>query len=187
MNKIFITSDWHFGHNKEFMFTPRGFSDIETHNKILIENHNSLVDSEDDVYVLGDLVLGDIEEGMRCVEKMNGRLHIVRGNHDTDRKWERYAELSNVVELCGWATMIKYKKYSFYLSHFPTITPNIEKESLKQTVINLFGHTHQQHNFYNDIPQIYHIGIDSHNNHPVLLDDVIDEIKIKFNGEKGEK
>ena len=70
--------------------------------------------------------------------------------------------------------------------HFPTMTHNIEKESLKQTVINLFGHTHQQTNFYNNIPQIYHVGIDSHNNYPVLLDDIIEEIKTKYNGDKGE-
>jgi calcineurin-like phosphoesterase family protein len=117
---------------------------------------------------------------MKCVAQMRGRLHIVRGNHDTDRKWEMYKELPNVVELCGWATMIKYKKYHFYLSHFPTMTPNIGKESLKETVINLFGHTHQQTRFYNGIAQMYHVGIDTHNNYPILLDNIIEDIKFVF-------
>ena len=40
--------------------------------------------------------------------------------------------------------------------------------------------------FYNNITQIYHVGIDSHNNYPVLLDDIIEEIKTKYNGDKGE-
>ena len=40
--------------------------------------------------------------------------------------------------------------------------------------------------FYNNIPQIYHVGIASHNNYPVLLDDIIEEIKTKYNGDKGE-
>lgn len=180
MSRIWITSDWHFGHNRDFLYTPRGFIDIETHNKTLIENHNSVVEDDDDIYVLGDLVLGDIETGMECVAQMRGRLHIVRGNHDTDRKWEMYKELPNVVELCGWATMIKYKKYHFYLSHFPTMTPNIGKESLKETVINLFGHTHQQTRFYNGIAQMYHVGIDTHNNYPILLDNIIEDIKFVF-------
>ena len=186
LNRIFLTSDWHFGHNKEFLYVPRGFATIEEHNEQLIKNHNSVVNEDDDVYVLGDLMLGDQELGIECIKQLKGRLHIIRGNHDTDMKWEKYKELPNVVELIGWATMLKYRKYHFYLSHFPTMTPNIEKESLKQTVINLYGHTHQQTNFYNNIPQIYHVGIDSHNNYPVLLDDIIEEIKTKYNGDKGE-
>lgn len=186
MNKIWLTSDWHFGHNKEFLYIPRGFASIAEHDRQLIENHNSIVDENDDVYVLGDLILGDQTHGIECIKQLKGRLHIIRGNHCTDTKWGKYKELPNVVELIGWATVIKYRKYHFYLSHFPTMTPNIEKESLHQTTINLYGHTHQQTNFYNDIPQIYHVGIDSHNNYPVLLDDIIEEIKEKFNGEKGE-
>lgn len=183
---IYLTSDWHFGHSKEFLFRPRGFNNIEEHNQAIIKNHNSIITDEDDVYVLGDLMLSDPEEGIRCIKQLKGKLHIIRGNHDTDRKWEMYKELDNVVELCGWATVIKYKKYNFYLSHFPTMTPNIDKESLRQTLINLYGHTHQQTNFYNNIPQVYHVGMDSHNCYPVLLDDIIEEIKENFNGDKGE-
>lgn len=186
MSKIWMTSDWHFSHDKEFLYKPRGFNSIEDMNKKIIENHNSLVSEEDDVYVLGDLMLGDSEVGLECIKQLKGKIHIIRGNHCTDRKWEMYKTLPNVVELCGWSTMLKYRKYHFYLSHFPTMTPNIEKESLKQTLINLYGHTHQQTNFYNNIPQVYHVGIDSHNNYPVLLDDIIEEIKEKFNGDKGE-
>ena len=186
MSKIYLTSDWHFGHNKEFLYKPRGFEDITSHNQKLIENHNSIVNDEDDVYVLGDLMLSDPDEGLRCIGQLKGRIHFVRGNHDTDTKMELYKTLPNIVEFCGWATVIKKGKYQFYLSHFPTMTPNVEKESLKQTLINLYGHTHQKDNFYNNIPQVYHVGIDSHNGYPVLLDDIIEEIKVKFNGEKGE-
>lgn len=183
---IYLTSDWHFGHNKDFLYEPRGFKTIKEHNQKLIENHNSIVNDDDDVYVLGDLMLSDPKEGLKCISQLKGKIHLIRGNHDTDRKMEMYQMLPNIVEICGWSTMLKYKKYSFYLSHWPTMTPNIEKESLKQTVINLFGHTHQQTDFYNDIPQMYHVGIDSHNGYPVLLDDIIEEIKIKFYREKGE-
>ena len=59
------------------------------------------------------------------------------------------------------------------MSHYPTFTANLEKESLKQCTINLYGHTHQQSNFYNDIPFMYHVGVDSHNNCPVSIDEAI--------------
>jgi calcineurin-like phosphoesterase family protein len=48
-------------------------------------------------------------------------------------------------------------------------------------MIKLFGHSHQQFNFYQDMPFMYDVGCDSHNNTPVLLDDIIDEIKAKVN------
>lgn len=63
------------------------------------------------------------------------------------------------------------------MSHYPTITANLEKESIYQCEINLYGHTHQQSSFYYDLPYMYHIGLDSHNCYPVLLDDIIIEIK----------
>ena len=36
-------------------------------------------------------------------------------------------------------------------------------------------------NFYNEQPFMYHVGVDSHNCYPVLLDDVITEIKNEIN------
>lgn len=185
MNKIWITSDWHFCHNKEFLYKPRGFSNIEDMNKKLVENHNALVSNEDDVYVLGDLMLGDQDSGINYIKQLNGKLHIIRGNHCTDNKWKKYQELPNVVELCGWATMLKYGKYHFFLSHFPMLTANYD-EGPKQVLLNLHGHTHQTTNFMPGLWSNYHVGMDSHNCYPVLLDNIIEEIKMEYQREKGE-
>ena len=89
-----------------------------------------------------------------------------------------YAE--NGFEVIGYADVIKYNKINFYLSHYPTFTSNLEKgNNIREHVVNLFGHTHQQTNFYNDIPFMYHVGVDSHNCTPVLIDDIIEDIKNK--------
>lgn len=180
MGKIFLTSDLHFGHDREFLWGPRGFRSIEEHDEAIIANWNNVVDSDDDVYILGDLMLGDNEHGCQCVERLNGRLHLVRGNHDSDMRWDCvYPTIRNIYEFCGCAYLIHYKKYHFYLSHFPTLTGNLEKESLRQCTLNLFGHTHQKDNFFQDLPYMYHVGLDSHHNTPVLLDDIIEEMKQK--------
>ena len=178
MGKIWISSDLHFGHDRGFLYEPRGFKTIEEHDEEIIKNWNELVAADDDVYLLGDLMLNDNEHGIECLKRLNGNLHFIRGNHDTDTRWVLYAELGKTL---GWAYVIKYRKYHFYLSHYPTMTGNLEAESLHQVAINLFGHTHQQHNFYQDIPFMYHVGMDSHNNKPVLLDDIIEDIKAKAN------
>lgn len=75
--------------------------------------------------------------------------------------------------------MIKYKKIMFFLSHCPSITRTPDDLPNKQGIINLYGHTHQTTNFYNNNPYMYHVGMDSHNLEPVELDKIIDEIKIK--------
>ena len=77
------------------------------------------------------------------IGRLNGRLHIIRGNHDTETRVRMYETCANVVDIVKWADMLNYKGYHFYLSHFPTLTGNLEKESLKQCTCNLFGHTHQ--------------------------------------------
>ena len=152
-------------------------------NEAIIERHNSKVNPEDEVYICGDLCLGGCVEGITArnqalIERLNGRIHIVLGNHDTPARIEMYRMCKNVVEVV-YATMIHYRGYHFYLSHFPTLTANLEKESLKQCTINLFGHSHQKDNFYNDIPFMYHVGVDSHDCYPILLDDAIEEMKNK--------
>jgi len=175
--KIWVTSDWHFGHDREFIWKARGFNSVDDMNETIVRNHNALVGPEDDVYVLGDLMLG-AAANIEYIKRMNGKLHIVRGNHDTDSRWLMYSALPNVVEMDN-AIYLKYNKHHFYLSHYISLTGNLEKESLKQMTLNLFGHTHQKTNFYMDMPYLYHIGVDSHDCKPVLLDDIIEEMYAK--------
>ena len=183
--KIFVTSDWHLEHNRDFCWQARGFNSIKEMNCGLIKRHNEIVTAEDDVYILGDLCMGtDLWTNKELIEQFNGKLHIVFGNHDTQNKISMYNMCENVVEICGYATMLKYKKYHFYLSHYPTLTGNLEKESLKQMTLGLFGHTHQKEHFFIDLPYMYNVGVDAHNCYPVLLDNILIEMKLKVDSLK---
>lgn len=177
-DKIYLTSDLHFGHDREFIWKVRGYDSVEHMNTRQVEKWNSIVDSDDDVYVLGDVVLGD-PKNIEYVRRLNGEIHIVLGNHDTLTREQMYRELPNVVEVAEIGIRLKYKKYHFVLTHYPMLTGNLEKESLKQMSLNLYGHTHQLTNFYNDMPFMYHVGVDSHNGYPVLIDDIIEEMNKK--------
>lgn len=169
---IWLTSDWHFNHNKEFIYKARGFNSIEEMNEAIIIRHNSIVRPDDDVYVLGDLMLGPAAAGIDCIKRLNGKLHIVRGNHDTDARILLYECLSNIVEIQN-AIYLKYKKHHFYMGHYPTLTGNLEKEALTQMTLNLYGHTHQKTDFFEDRFYMFHVGVDSNDCTPVLLDDII--------------
>lgn len=172
--RIWLTSDWHFNHDREFIWKVRGFASVGDMNEHIIAAHNTVVNPDDDVYVLGDLMLGDSEKGIECIKRMNGKLHIVWGNHDTDNRKAKYAELPNVVE-SNYAIVLKHKKHHFYMSHYPTITSNNDYDKpLMQRTLNLCGHTHT-FNPWEDIDKgyIYHCEMEAHNCKPVLLDDIL--------------
>lgn len=174
---IFVTSDLHFGHDREFIWKARGYSSIDDMNVNLVSKWNETVTDEDDVYVLGDLILGS-PQNIDYVKRLHGKLHIILGNHDTKNREEMYKNLDNVIEVTC-AIRLDYKKYHFFMTHYPCMTGNLEKENLKQMTLNLFGHTHQATNFYEDRPYMYHVGVDSHNGYPVNLDQVIEDMKAK--------
>ena len=76
-NKIWFVSDTHFGHQKEFLWGPRGFESSKEHDEAVIRNWNSVVAPEDIVYHLGDVMLGDNEYGLECLKRLNGKIHII--------------------------------------------------------------------------------------------------------------
>ena len=176
MNKIFFTSDLHFCHDRAFIYEPRGFKSVHEMNEQIIKNFNEVMDWEDSIYILGDCLLNNNEEGMKLLKRIPGRKFIVFGNHDTDNRQEMMFVEPQLYPL-GFASVMKYNGYHFYLSHYPTITSNLdENKSLKRRVINLFGHTHSKNKFYEGRPYMYNVALDAHNNYPVEIEEIIKDI-----------
>lgn len=176
---IYFTSDTHFCHIKEFLFTPRGFTNVEDMNSAIIEKWNRTIGPNDEVYHLGDFVMNDIDAGIELIKQLNGKIHLIRGNHDTDKKVERYLELPNVVSV-QYADVLKYGKAVFWMGHYPTITANYDDDKpWAKHVVCLFGHTHQEQSFYNDNPYMYNVGMDAHNCTPITIDEIIADIRKK--------
>lgn len=177
--KIWFVSDTHFGHQKDFLWAPRGFTSSAIHDETIIENWNNLIAPEDEVYHLGDVMLGDNEHGIECLRRLNGNIHIMLGNHDTDTRKVLYESCFNVVEI-AYAKEIKIGKNYFWLSHYPTITANYDdQKAWAKHLINLHGHTHSREKFYNNNPYMYNVGLDSHNNFPIEINEIINDIREK--------
>lgn len=179
---IFLCSDWHLLHNRDFVYAARGFTSIEEMDEAIIERHNSIVKPEDEVYVLGDCGLGGGSEkalqNLYCLmSRFNGKLHILRGNHCTEARAAMYLTLPNVVDV-QWATALNYRKYHFFLSHYPTLCGNTDDKGLHHCTISLCGHSHVSDPFADwDRGRIYHVEMDAHNCYPILLDDIIEQMK----------
>ena len=175
---MYFTSDLHFGHDRAFIYEPRGFKSVQEMNDTLLKNWNDTVNKDDDIYVLGDFFLGtDYEYIREALDNLNGRIHLVTGNHDTPSKITEYTNWSNIVEIAD-ALRIKYKKREFFLCHYPVLTASLEQDP-NRAVINLFGHTHSKDKFYEDRPYMYNVAVDAHNNRPVSIEEILTDFNNK--------
>ena len=116
MGKVFLTSDLHFGHDREFIWKARGYNSVEEMNEAQVRKWNETISDEDDIYILGDLMLGSVEN-INYLEKLKGKIHIVLGNHDTATREAMYKELPNVVEVAEVGIRLKYKKHHVHFLH----------------------------------------------------------------------
>ena len=78
MSNIWITSDTHFGHDKDFIWKARGYCSIQEHDEDLIKKWNERIKPDDIVYHLGDVIMGEAEHWLECLKKLNGEIHILR-------------------------------------------------------------------------------------------------------------
>lgn len=163
---------------------PRNCKDMEDNSKRIILEHNAIVTDEDDIYVLGDLMLGDSEYGLEKIKQLKGKIHIICGNHDSQNRIALYKTLSNVVEIT-YSTLIKIKKQHYYLSHYPSFTSNYDDKPYHNHIINLYGHTHQDSRFFTiegeENPFMYNVGVDAHDCKPVSIEEINEDIHKKIN------
>lgn len=138
--QVWLMSDLHLGHDRDFIWAKRGFKNVQEHNEKLLENIKECVGENDEFYILGDLTLGDLAASADLLRQIPGHIHIILGNHDTERRIEFYQSLGWDVQ---FATRIRWGKYHFYLSHYPTDCANPGEDKLSLATINIYGHTHQ--------------------------------------------
>jgi len=171
---IYLTSDLHIGHDKEFIWKARGFNSIEEHDTAILLHCNEIIGPEDELYILGDLAMsGDEKEWNRIYNQLVCQnVHYIQGNHDTNYKMDLYDGYG--FNFHGYADMIKYQKKAFYLSHYPTMVGNKED---KKFLWNLSGHTHSKNKFEYGQYHIYNVAVDAHNCYPVSIEDIIKDIQ----------
>ena len=180
---IYFTSDTHFGHDRDFIYGPRGFNSIAEHDQAVIERWNSLVTPEDVVYHLGDAMLGaDHEYGLNCLKQLNGDIYMIRGNHDTVTRWNEYYDVWPHITPIHYGYVLKAEGWKFYLCHYKTETSCLENMTpVKNHLINLHGHTHSKQKFEDDKPYQYNVALDAHNCFPVSIwqvqEDILNEVQ----------
>lgn len=81
-NNEFVVSDTHFSHNNIIKYCNRPFVDKYEMNEKMIMAWNNKVPYNGIVYHLGDLSFGTPEETLKILNRLNGTIRLILGNHD---------------------------------------------------------------------------------------------------------
>ena len=172
---IWLTSDLHFNHVNILKYEPvsRPYETLEEMNEVIIKNWNDRVKPEDTVYVLGDMVMGQLDAGRECLMRLNGKIVLIRGNHDSPKRIEMYKEMGIEVHDIYY---LPYKGRYFILCHFPIASEEFIKMVIKDNseVVNLYGHVHSNapKGYVNGT---YHVGLDTNDLCPISIQQIWDE------------
>ena len=182
--KVFFTSDLHFGHENVIGFDKRPFATVEEMDTELIRRWNAKVGKGDLVYVLGDMIWktlnGDAEQ---LIKSLNGQIILIKGNHDrflhNAKAKAALAGVKDYDDIC--VTLKDGTKKRCILSHY--FIPMYNGHFYQG--IHLHGHSHftDEADFEVDFAaklnaegirnEIYNVGCMYWNYEPVTLDEII--------------
>jgi calcineurin-like phosphoesterase family protein len=156
--KVFIWSDHHFGHKNIIRFSDRPYPDLELMNHCLIGNNNKVVDDNDICIWGGDIGFMNDKFINEYLDQCKGYKILIIGNHDFNKKKLRNLNFDEI------HMTYHFNRYNidFAISHYPM-------NNLPAEVINIHGHMHGE--IYNS-PQHLNICVEHTNYHPMLLNDV---------------
>lgn len=115
-SKVFFTSDTHFYHGNIIRFCNRPFKSVEMMNETIISNWNNTVGQDDIVFHLGDFCLGGSAEWTKMLDRLNGKIYLILGNHDLKNIRQGYI---NRFEHVAMQMHIEVNKQKIYLNHYP--------------------------------------------------------------------
>jgi len=172
-NRVFFTSDTHFNHTNIIRFCDRPFRTTEEMNETLIRNWNSVVDPDDIVFHLGDFCLGGSAEWTKVLDRLNGKIYLIIGNHDLKNMKQGFI---GRFEHVAMEMRIEIGKQKIYLNHYPFLC----FEGGYKDVWQLFGHVHTRKNntgidagrLQYLYPTQYDVGVDNNDFTPVSFEQV---------------
>lgn len=184
---IYFTSDLHLLRPEAHIYSPRGYHDYLEMAEDYIRKINLTVEENDTLYILGDVLGGDIEQAYKMFNEIKCKnIHIVCGNYETPEALELLEKDERIKEIKD-AIYIKLNGYKFYLSHYPCRTGDFSLigDPIKRKIWNLCGHTHTPDMFKElrlGIPA-YHVEVDAHDGYPITIEQIVNDIEYFANND----
>lgn len=140
MEKLFFAADAHFFHKNILNLDPRPFASLDDMHESIVARWNEIVGLTDKVWFLGDLAyrVEDMAALVTLYARLNGRIHMVWGNHDRRyaRRLHEYKQIH--FESAHDLTEIKFHGQRITLCHYAMrVWPGSHKGAW-----HLYGHSH---------------------------------------------
>lgn len=163
MTRTFFTADTHFGHARSIELCARPFADVAEMNGSMIANWNAVVQPDDTVWHLGDFVYKSACPPASIFNVLNGRKHLIVGNHDgpktLDLPWE---SISQMLEIAVDGTRV-------FLCHYPVA----EWPAYWRQAVHLYGHVHGNRR---GLGRSMDVGVDVWGFRPVTLPEILQRL-----------
>ncbi len=172
--KLFFTSDTHFGHSNIIRLANLPFTSIYEKDELQIKNWNSVVPKDGIVFHAGDLALGCHPSRLsEILYQLNGKIYLCEGSHDREayNHKERFSDISDTY-------YITIGDIEIFVSHYNhKVWPKSHYGSLQ-----IHGHSHGRLDLYNEKEgKILDVAVESNNYTPLSLDQVIDIMNTRPN------
>lgn len=162
-NDVWFTADTHFYHKNIIEYCNRPYINVEAMNEALIENWNKCVKPDDHIFHLGDFAFANEFLTREIIKRLNGRIHIVVGNHDAKQE----EAFKDYFETCERLQEIRVNAQTIVLCHFPLETWHWRNSGTWM----LHGH---EHGYRENLMQCKRmdVGVDPNGLRPVNIDEV---------------
>lgn len=189
---VFFTSDFHLFHKNILRFDKRPFDNLEEMHEVILENWNNTVTPDDTVIYLGDLSFARNEEKAEVTDflnKLNGTIHYVLGNHDRFediKNMKRFASVQDYLEVNithftaqgDSSQKVKTAQTMFSCMHYPIYSWNKAHHGTYMIHGHCHGNLHhgEDASFYIN-RRVIDVGCMLHNYRPISYIEVMNELQ----------
>lgn len=164
---IYFIADTHFSERNIIEYENRPFEDVVKMDQELLSRWNSIVNEDDEVYVLGDFGADGHEASI--LNQLSGKKFLIKRNHDV--KSNQYYRDAGFEEIYDHPIIIK--KF-WILSHEPLYV------NRNMPYANLFGHVHNSPIIKTYSGQHYCVSVERINYTPISFENVIVAVQSKM-------
>ena len=186
---VYISSDFHLGHKRDFIYGPRGYNDAFTHTNDIILTINNTIATTGILIYNGDFCLNTtLQECLSYLGRINCQtIYMLWGNHNSrvseiyeQQLKEQYGvndveiyplKYKNII-FVGDYLEINYKGQEYVCTHYPLRSWN----SMSHGAINCYGHVHSKNEIDNG--RAIDVGWDAFGK-PLKLEEVNEIMKSK--------
>jgi len=182
------TADTHLGHTNILKYCNRPWDNVTRMNEAIIDNINEICNEDDELWILGDIALGQLRDSLDYIQFIKPEVHAIIGNHDrcfiranaTEAKIAK-AERSRQPYLNAGIVSLQTETrhllgdHEVVLSHFPYSEDHTETDRFTHARPKnegkwlLCGHVH---NLWKQREKQINVGVDVRNFYPIHEDEI---------------